>query len=186
MEDKKIVDLYLARDEDAIRYTDEKYGERLLSLSVGITEDRLDAEECRSSTYLRVWNSVPPDEPRDYFFAYIARICRHISLDLCRSRGRQKRNARITELSDELDQCFASPDDTDKWIDDNALKNVLNGFLSSLDTQRRDMFIRRYWYMDGIPELARKFGKSEGGVKMTLSRMRQSLRLALEKEGIRI
>ena len=176
MEDRKIVDLYLARDEDAIRYTDEKYGERLLSLSVGITEDRLDAEECRSSTYLRVWNSVPPDEPRDYFFAYIARICRHISLDLCRSRGRQKRNARITELSDE----------TDKWIDDNALKNVLNGFLSSLDTQRRDMFIRRYWYMDGIPELARKFGKSEGGVKMTLSRMRQSLRLALEKEGIRI
>jgi RNA polymerase sigma-70 factor (ECF subfamily) len=186
MEDENIVDLYLRRDEDAIKQTEIKYGKKLLSLSVGITQDRQDAEECCDSTYFEVWNTIPPNEPRTYFFAYIARICRHISLDLCRSRSRQKRNAMITVLSDELDICFASPDDTDKWIDDNALKKALNDFLSSLDEDSRDMFIRRYWYMDSTAELVRKFGKSEGSIKMALLRMRQSLRLFLEKEGIRI
>ena len=60
MEDHKIVELYLARDEAAIRHTGEKFGGRLWSLSYGITEDRQTAEEGENDTYLRAWNSIPP------------------------------------------------------------------------------------------------------------------------------
>ena len=47
MEASVIVDLFLNRSEDAIIETDKKYGKQLLSLSVNITTDERDAEECK-------------------------------------------------------------------------------------------------------------------------------------------
>ena len=64
MEDMRIVDLYLARNEAAIGYTKEKYGVRLQLLSLDIVEDRLTADECENDTYLAAWRSIPPHEPR--------------------------------------------------------------------------------------------------------------------------
>ena len=80
MDDSKIVDLYLLRDEEAIRKTAEKYGSRLRALAHGIVCDRQAAEECENDTYMETWNSIPPHEPRTYFYAFLARIARHIEL----------------------------------------------------------------------------------------------------------
>ena len=91
MEDSSIVDLYLARDERAICETDGKYGKKLYSISRRITENGADAEECVSDTYLDAWNRIPPHEPRAYLFAFLARIVRAASIDLCRKNTRQKR-----------------------------------------------------------------------------------------------
>ena len=60
MEDARIVDLYLARDERAIRYTAEKYGPRLRGLAQALLEDRTAAEECENDTYWEAWNRIPP------------------------------------------------------------------------------------------------------------------------------
>lgn len=103
MEDSSIVDLYLARDERAICETDGKYGKKLYSISHRITENGADAEECVSDTYLDAWNRIPPHEPRAYLFAFLARIVRAASIDLCRKNTRQKRTARIEELSREME-----------------------------------------------------------------------------------
>ena len=46
MEDGAIVDLYLRRDEEAIRQTSLKYGSRLRAVSYRITQDYDIAEEC--------------------------------------------------------------------------------------------------------------------------------------------
>ena len=45
MEDTQIIDLYLQRDETAIRRTAEKSGARLRSFAFGIVKDRQTAEE---------------------------------------------------------------------------------------------------------------------------------------------
>ncbi len=91
MEDEAIVELYLHRDEAALRHTAEKYGSRLRSLSYGILNDPETAEECENDTYLSAWNSIPPHEPRSYFYAFLARITRNLSLSRCRERNRLKR-----------------------------------------------------------------------------------------------
>ena len=52
MEDNRIIDLFMSRDETAIEETSVKYGVRLKSISFGITEDRQTAEECENDTYL--------------------------------------------------------------------------------------------------------------------------------------
>ena len=183
MDDNRIVELYLLRDETAIRQTSEKYGKRLRFLAYGIVNDRQTAEECENDTYMETWNSIPPHEPRSYLYAFLARITRHISLNFCRNRSRLKRSAFICELSAEMEQCIPAPDDTQCRIDDMALSEALNGFLCTLDEEKRNIFIRRYWYLDSIADISKRFALSESKVKTTLYRCRNRLRQHLEKEG---
>ena len=137
MDDNRIVELYLLRDETAIKQTTEKYGSRLRSLACGIVNDQQTAEECENDTYMEAWNTIPPHEPRSYLYAFLARITRHISLNCCRDRNRLKRSAFICELSAELEQCIPAPDDVECRIDDIALSDVINRFLSKLDKVSR-------------------------------------------------
>ena len=183
MDDNKIVDLYLLRDETAIKLTSEKYGNRLRSLAYGIINDREIAEECENDTYMEAWNTIPPHEPRGYLYAFLARITRHISLNICRDRSRLKRSAFICELSAEMEQCIPAPDDTQCRIDDMAISEAINGFLGALDEDKRNIFIRRYWYLDSIADISKRFALSESKVKTTLFRCRNQLREHLEKEG---
>ena len=60
LDDNRIVDLYLSRDETAIAHTSEKYGSRLRNVAYGIVEDLHTAEECENDTYMEAWNSIPP------------------------------------------------------------------------------------------------------------------------------
>lgn len=63
MQDANIIELYFARDEDAIRYTDISYGRRLRRLADNIVKNEQDAEESVSDTYLRAWETIPPQRP---------------------------------------------------------------------------------------------------------------------------
>lgn len=183
MDDHAIVGLYLARDETAIRQTGEKYGARLRALSLGIVGDRQTAEECENDTYLQAWGAIPPHEPRDYLYAFLARITRHLSLNRCRDRARLRRSAFVCTLDAEMEQCIPAPDDAACRLDDLAFAEVLNGFLASLGAEKRCMFLRRYWYLDSIAAIAARFSRSESSVKTTLLRCRAALQDYLEKEG---
>ena len=183
LDDSRIVELYRMRDEEAIRKTAEKYGSRLFSLAYGIVHDRQTSEECENDTYMHAWNAIPPHEPKLYLYAFLARITRHLALNCCRHRSQLKRSAQICELSAEMEQCIPSPDDVECRIDDMTLKHAINGFLSTLDAEKRNIFIRRYWYLDSIADISARFALSESKLKTTLFRCRNMLRKHLEKEG---
>lgn len=183
MEDKRIVELYFQRDESAIQQTSEKYGSRLRQIAWKITEDRMAAEECENDTYLQAWNMIPPHEPVSYLFAFLARITRHISLDICRNRSRLKRKAFLVELSLEMEQCIPSPDDTQGKIEGILLGKVISDFLRKLPEEKRKVFIRRYWYLDSISAIAERYDIKESKIKTMLFRTRNELRCFLEKEG---
>ena len=186
MEDEKIVELFLLRDESAIEHTSEKYGRRLRALSYGIVTDLLTAEECENDTYAEAWNTIPPHEPKSYLYAYLARITRHISLNVCRKNSALKRSAYISELSTELEQCLPAPGSTERNMDDLILRGLLNDFLASLDDEKRNIFVRRYWYLDSVADISNRFALSESKVKTTLFRCRKKLKEQLEKEGYTI
>lgn len=183
MDDAKIVEMYLLRDEAAIVCTSEKYGGRLRALAQHIVDDRMTADECENDTYFAAWRSIPPHEPRTYFYAYLARITRHLALNCCRNRKRLKRQAYIAHLSAEMEECIPSPDDTACRLDVRELADVLNAFLATLAEEKRDLFVRRYWYLDSVAQIAVRYGISESKVKTTLHRTRNALRMYLEKEG---
>ncbi len=186
MEDFKIVELYLSRNEEAISATSEKFGKRLRSVAFGITEDFETAEECENDTYLEAWNSIPPHEPKSYLYAFLARIARNLSIDRCRERERLKRKAFLCELSAEMEECIPSPDDINCRIDDIAFSEAINRFLKNLEPEKRNIFIRRYWFLDSVAEISKRFSLSESNVKTTLFRLRKNLRYFFEKEGFEI
>ena len=186
MEDRAIVALYWQRDEDALQITAEKHGARLRALAYGIVGDRQTAEECENDTYLEAWQAIPPHRPEDYFYAFLACITRRNALNRCRERRARKRSGHILELSAELEQCIPAPDDTERCVDELALRQVLNGFLATLSREKRNIFLRRYWYMDSVAEISQRFAISESKVKTTLLRCRRQLRSYLEKEGFTV
>lgn len=183
MDDNIIVELYLNRNEDAINQTRNKYGSRLRSLSFNIVKDIHTSEECENDAYMQAWNLIPPHEPRDYLYAFLARIIRHISLNKCRDNNRLKRSAFICELSAELEQCIPDNNEIDRLIDDIAFGEVINNFLAEIGEEKRNIFLRRYWYFDSIADISKRFGISKAKVKTMLFRIRNQLSEHLEKEG---
>lgn len=183
MDDSNIVELYLLRDETAIKHTSEKYGSRLFALAQNIVDDAQTAEECENDTYMEAWNSIPPHEPKSYLYAFLARITRHISLNRCRYRNRLKRSALICELTAEMEQCIPAPSDVECRMDDIAFAQMLNVFLKSLGEEKRNVFLRRYWFLDSVSSISKRFAMSESKVKTILFRCRNELREYLEKEN---
>lgn len=186
MNDEQIIEAYLARNEAAISETQSKYGSRLQNLSYQITADLPTAEECENDTYLQAWKSIPPHEPKAYLFAFLARITRHLSLNCCRSRSSLKRSAFLCEFSTEMEQCIPAPDDTACRLDDLAFAEMINRFLSTLDVKKRNIFLRRYWYLDSVADIAARYGIGESAVKTMLFRIRKQLYNFLEQEGYRL
>ena len=184
MEDRKIIELFFARDEDAIRHTDEAYGRRLYRLADNIVCNGQDAEESVSDTYMKAWETIPPHCPQ-YYFAYIAKICRHFALDKLDWKNAAKRKAEVVSLTQEMELCV--PDTRrEQGMTGKELGMILSAFLRTLSQENRVVFLRRYWYGDTAAEIAARYGIREGAVQMRLSRTRAKLCTYLEKEGVRV
>lgn len=184
MEDSKIIALFFARNEDAIKHTDDTYGRRLFHLADNIVKNDQDAEESVSDTYMRAWATIPPQKPT-HFFAYLAKICRHYALDKLDWKMAAKRKAEVVSLTQEMSLCI--PDSQrEREVAGKELGMILDAFLRTLTPENRMVFMRRYWYVDTIAEIAVRYGISESAVQMRLSRTRDKLSVYLEKEGIQV
>ena len=184
MKDEQIIALYFARDEAAISETDHSYGTRLLALAKTILENRQDAEEIRNDTYMKAWNSIPPVRPL-HFYGWLAMVCRSLSLNRLDWLKAKKRGAMVVSLSDELAEIL--PDTHAESAADvlkaKELGERINEFLRKQPLDRRRIFIRRYWYMDSVEQIAGRFGFGQEKVKTDLFRMRKKLKAELEKSG---
>ena len=182
MTDSQIIALFWDRNEDAIRETDRAYGRKLFVLSDKILHSRQDAEESVSDTYMKTWETIPPQKPV-YFFAYLAKLCRNFSLARVQWQSAAKRSAEIVALTQEMEACI--PDCAqERKMEGEEIGAVLNLFLEGLSPENRRIFLRRYWYTDSIQEIADRYGISQSKVKTQLHRTRKKLQSLLESEGI--
>ena len=92
MEDEKIIELFFARSEQAIKELDGKYGKVCYSISYNILNNNLDAEECVNDAYLGTWNAIPPQKPNP-LLAFVCKIVRNISIMRHRTNTAMKRNS---------------------------------------------------------------------------------------------
>ena len=74
--------------------------------------------------------------------------------------------------------------DQNALADEYALGVAINSFVASLPEETRIIFVRRYWYLSPIAEIARDYDIPEGTVKSILSRTRKKFGEYLYKEGI--
>ena len=183
MTDGQIIDLFLERDESAISSCNLKYGKPLRSFGNRITNDAWSTEECVNDTYLTTWQTIPPNEPRGYLFAYLSKILRHKCIDKIKHLTRMKRDNSLTVLTGELNEAVPASNSADSDALRNELSSLISRFVSSLKSETAEIFLRRYFYMEEIRSISLKMGISEGKVKTVLKRTRDSLKTYLEKYG---
>ena len=188
MEDTAIIDLYWERDERAIEETDRKYGNYCYTVADNILMSREASEECVSDTWLRAWNSMPPQRP-GVLRAFLAKITRNLAFDRYRARKAAKRgNGAMEAVLDELAECA---DPSHSWNAEAAyeakeLGEAINRFAMNLPERERSLFVRRYFFAEDIAVIAKKYRMTENNVTVSLSRIRKKLRKELTEGGFTV
>ena len=184
MEDAQIVQLYLARAENAMTETAAKYGRYCRAVAGNILPDSRDGEEAVNDAYLAAWNSIPPHRPQ-CLGTYLAKLTRRAALKIWRAKDAQKRGGgQGSAALEELAEILPGGDDPQTAVEAAELTEALDRFLASLPDTERRVFLRRYWYMDPIGAIASRFGFSQSKVKSMLARTRAKLLTHLKKEGL--
>lgn len=180
MNDRDIVSLYVARSEDAIVMTDEKYGRYLNRVIFNLLQSESDAEEIKNDTYLGAWNAIPPTIPKSLKY-FLVKIARNLSLDRLEYVMAGKRQSILVEIDEAIPDTKSTPEEA--W----ELKEVgmaINMFLGKLDKMTCAVFLARYYYGYSIADLSKRYGMSERQVKYSLQKTRKKLAVYLEKEGV--
>lgn len=186
MKDSDIIALYFERNEQAIKESSEKYGSYCFSVANAVLSNRDDSEECVNSTWLKAWNTIPPQKP-NVLKMYFAKITRNTALSAYRKRTAQKREYGEFEASlEELKECLSSKESVEQQIDKENLNKAVNSFLKSLNNRDCSVFLRRYFYSDSVRNIAVRYSLSESNTLSILFRTRKKLREYLIKEGFSI
>ncbi len=181
MQDSQIVALYLSRDERAIAETTIKYGDYCTNIALNILQNLQDAEECVNDTWLRTWNSIPPAKPA-MLKTYVGKITRNLAIDRYRTEHREKRGyGEVAVAFDEISEITASGYTIEDAWRESEFVNLLNAFLYALPERHRNIFVRRYFYTDSVPAIAKRFGTSQANVLKILSRARKKLKEYLDE-----
>ena len=182
MEDSQIVELYWAREERAVGETAQKYGPYCRSVSWNILRDLQDVEECLNDTWLQAWNAMPPQRPV-VLRAFLGRITRNLSLKVYEKNHAQKRGGgQICLALEELEDCLS--DGPELRLEAAELSRFLDRFVRTLPQRDGMIFVCRYWYLEPVAEIARRYRLAVGTVKSSLHRSRNKLRISLEQEGL--
>ena len=164
MDDAKIVQLYWDRNEQAISATADKYGNYCAAIAKNILGNSQDTEECVNDTYLNAWNSMPPHRP-NILATFLGKITRNLALN------KYKHN---------------TADNVEQEIHRQELILAINHFLKKLPSDKRNIFVCRYWYFDSISDIAAHFDMTENNVSVTLNRLRLKLRNYLLERGFEL
>ena len=184
MKDIDIIKLYFSRSEKAIEETDRKYGNYCSVIAENILYNKQDSEECVNDTYLKTWESVPPDKPQN-FRTYLGKITRNLAINRYRMYSAQKRGGGTAEVVfSELEGCIPSGVRIEDSADEKLLIKAIEDFLRRQSTEKRNIFLRRYWYCSSISDIAKDFSLSESKVTSILYRQRLKLKEHLEREEI--
>ena len=180
MEDHQIIELYFARNELAIEETAKRYGGVCMQVSMDILQDRMDAEECVSDTWLQTWRTIPPQRPT-ILKAFLCRITRNLSINRLRERKAKRRDRDMTLSLEELEGVLSIPEDKSE-----GLSELISEFLRSLDREDRLLFMGRYWHGQSVRELADRMGLSANAAAVRLHRIREELRDYLTDKGVTV
>lgn len=182
--DDAIIKLYWERSENAVAESDAKYGSACFSIANRILADRQDAEECVADTWLHAWNAIPPQRP-EHLFAFFAKITRNLALNRYKSGKAAKRTGNEAALAlAELEECVPGADNTEEHCIQRELTAGINRFLQSLPQRDRNIFIRCYFYVQPVRQIAAHYHIREGSVSMNLTRTRRKLKNYLKSEGL--
>ena len=186
MEDHEIIQLYWQRKEEAIQRTQEAYGSYCTAIAQNILNDPRDTEECVSDTWFKAWDAMPPQWPR-ILAAFLGTITRNLSFQRYRASRADKRGGGEMELVlEELEACVSGSESAESMAEKRELLSAVQAYLATLSPDKRGIFLCRYWYVEPLEQIARRYGTTRGNVSVQLHRMRTALREYLLERGYEV
>ena len=188
MEDKDILDLFFARNEEALVETMNKFGNRLFHSAMNVLHNTEDADECVNDTLLKAWEAIPPTRPTS-FGAFLAKITRNLSINKWKAQSAKRRGGtRVDLLLSELEEVIphSKLGVPEKEYESQNTSQAINEFLETVDKTARVAFVLRYFHGESIQGICQRLKISESKAKSLLFRTRKKLRTHLEKEGVLI
>lgn len=185
MQDERIIELFFARDENAIKETEAKYRNLCLYIASNFLTLKEDREETLNDSLLALWNSIPPERP-DNFSAYLSEIVRRQAINKSRSNNAWKRGKNVQIVGEEFLSLIEDGTDLAAQFEASRAGNIISNFLRESSKGDRKIFIMRYWLDMSIAQISSQTGYGESKIKVTLHRMRKKLAAELGKEGITV
>lgn len=184
MTDERIIELYWQRNEAAIHETDKKYGRLLFGIAYNIFHDRQDSEECQNDTYLGVWNAIPPARPVA-FPAFITRIMRNIAINRYKQKnGKRRVPSELTVSVEDVNDALHSDGTVETEYEAKEVGRVINDYVRQLPERRRYIFIDRFYLSESVETIADALAISPATVYREIDKLKQGLKLQLERNGI--
>lgn len=180
-QDVHIIQLLNDRNDRVFSALEQAYGPLCRAVVGNILNDRADVEECLQDLWLAVWQSIPPENPSP-LRPWLCRVARNLALKRYHQNTAQKRDSRYDAALEELAAVLPDNRTVEDELAARELSALLNRFLGQLDKESRILFLRRYWYGDGVETLAKTQGLRPNTVAVRLSRIRSKLKAFLEKE----
>ncbi len=182
--DEHIIELYWQRNEKAIKETEIKYGKMLFRIAYHILHDKSDCEECQNDTYLCVWNRIPPTRPTK-FQAFIAKIARDIAINKYNEKMSKKRiPSELTASLEELCDVFRSDDSPDAEYMAEELSRIISDYVRGLPKRAHYIFIGRFYFGSTLEQIADELGINASTVQREIVKLKQGLKIHLERNGV--
>lgn len=183
MDDRGIINAFIARDEGAVSAVQSKYGAYCYHIALNILCNPEDAEECVNDTWNILWNTIPPTIPAS-LKAYLGKVVRNQALIRYRAGHAKKRYSGMELMLEELEDCIPSDSDVEAEADRKLLSETVNQWLGTLSQTERDMFLRRYYICEPVKSIAEQYGLSPSKTAQKMMSLRKSLKDYLQKKGL--
>lgn len=149
----------------------------LLAFILGLVPDRDSAEEIRQRTNVVLWRKRADFQPGTSFRAWAFTVARWEARGFVRERGRKSWLVYDEEVAGLLaDRLAALPAPA---LGERAV--ALRKCLADLNRDHRRLIVARYQEGLSFRECAERFGRSEGGLRVVLHRLKVALRRCVVK-----
>ncbi len=185
MTDLEIIKMYETDRIKAMEMVEEKYGKECREYAARYADDDSDVEESIRQMHIVLQQCIPPMEPTD-LKAFLIKVLRNTSYNRYKKIRIAKTNqTEIEGILKELSEDFIVSEDInlDEMIAMKDAGYVVKKWLKKMNSDTRDVFIRRFVFIESEKEIAEKYQTTPENIRIILENAKDSLRVAMKKGG---
>jgi len=178
MEDKALLEGLSRKDPLCFEALIERYSRYIAAVVAKVAGGRFnpyDVEEITSDVLVKQWTGGHKIQLRgDSLKPYLAITARNHTLNALRKKQR---------VEEELENDYiASPSAEDQVFMRHESEKI-NDMVQDMGEPDREIFIRRYFYLEKVRDIAKSLNMQEKAITARILRAREKLRIKLETKG---
>lgn len=177
MREEEIIRLIRERNQEGIKELLRCYGSLILYVVSPVLNDEQDREDCISEITMRIWEKIECyNEEKGSLKGWVTAVSRNAALNFTR---KTKFGDSIEDVEDHVPSAEPTPEEI--VIKNERCKALLEE-LEKLPAKDREIFYRKYYYLQSTEQIAGELSMTVRSVEGRLYRIRRKLRRQLGGE----